>query len=1078
MTTERSAPSERGRLPRLLDHEIPEIGRRRVSVVVAAAGWGKTTAVTTWAKRHRSIWLTYGSRHDAAWIMKALERALEPDVPGPIIDVPAEGTEPDRLAATAAGVCEWLERTLTRELVIVVDDVQRLRPTSSAARLLEGLCWYAPELLRIVLLSRRDPSFPLARLRGQGLLGDVDASDLALPPSEIAGLLAEAVDDDAAALAGQVWERTGGWPAAVRAAVELLSRSGPDQRAEAVTGLADPGARFHAYLREEVIGREPSSIQDLLRRIAVFGGISSPATMGIDAQDATAVLGDLTRRGLLRRTPGELPHWTLMPPLADYFRHETVMSRTERAGLHAAAAGECMARGAYGQALRHLVAAGDQEGTTSLLVDSELALMSSGGGDAPRSAESTPQHLEDARLEQTLGDARDVRGHWTAAFASYQRAAGADESLPPELGWRITWMLLMRGEFGEVPSLFAHLVSHGGDALDQAWLLAQVATAHRMLGDLQNARRFAHRALAEARRCGAPSAYGPSHNVLAMLAAAEGDRRDMDAHFTSALELADAENDPVQHLWVRVNRAIHLLELGPPADASVEAETLRTLSQRSEIPFLEAHARTVYGRASLRLGRLDTAAEELAVAIELFQRLGSRFLAWSLAGLGDLHRIRGQLARARSAYEEALRTAEGGRDSMGSSHALMGLARVRAADDLSLARELADRAVAVSEPLHQVATLLTRGWVALLNGDRGSAATDAARAGAAARRRRDDLGLAEAIMLSVQSSAEPAEDAGLLTEAIQIWQETGCRLEEAVARIVAARFGDTSPRIAADHAVQSLRESGVDIESRRAAGPLAAFIRSTPAVSIRALGVFQVIRDGTPVPRSEWQSKKARDLLKILVAHRRPTSRDRLVELLWPESDPAKSANRLSVLLSMVRDVLQPDRAGPAPLKSDGSTVCLDRSLIRVDVDEFLECADIALEAHRTGQPHAKEQLTVALAAHGGELMEDDPYEDWAAPLAEEVRARHIALLRALVSTFRASGDVDLVIRYGLRLLEQDAYDEEVRLDLVAAMLEAGRLGEARRHYEIYARRMQEIDVEPRPMPRLRRSPAPSSREL
>jgi DNA-binding SARP family transcriptional activator len=64
-------------------------------------------------------------------------------------------------------------------------------------------------------------------------------------------------------------------------------------------------------------------------------------------------------------------------------------------------------------------------------------------------------------------------------------------------------------------------------------------------------------------------------------------------------------------------------------------------------------------------------------------------------------------------------------------------------------------------------------------------------------------------------------------------------------------------------------------------------------------------------------------------------------------------------------------------------------------------------------------------------------------------------------------------IRYGLQLLEQDPYDEEVRLDLVAALLDAGRLGEARRHYEVYARPMREIDVEPRPMPRPNRIPPP-----
>ncbi|MGY1632607.1 tetratricopeptide repeat protein [Geodermatophilus sp. SYSU D01186] len=996
---------------------------------------------------------------------------MGPDGPDLVTDVPTGTGDADHLGAKAAEAGEWLSRALTRELVLVVDDVQRLPPRSGAVRLLEGLCWYAPDLFRIVLVSRREVPFSLARLRGQGLVSDIDASDLAFTRSEVAEILRR-TDVPHDALAEQVWEWTGGWPTAVQAAAEALPRLGPSEYAEALENLVHPGERFHAYLTEEVVGTEPRWVQDLLRRIAVFGGVTSPATIGGEAQDPAAVLADLTRRGLLRRTPGDVSGWTLPPALADYFRHEAVTPRAERAGLLAAAAGECMARGAYGQALRHLVAAGDHERTASLLIDHGAAPLPSGDTDTDavlQAAELATQPADDVRLQQTLDRARQVRGLWLAAFDSYQRAAGNDEQLRPELGWRIIWMLTMQGEFGKIPSLLENFALEREDALDEAWLLAQVATAHRMVGDLHDARRVAHQALGRARRCGLPSAYGPVHNVLAMLAAADGDRRNVDAHFANALGFAENENDLVQQLWVRVSRAVHVLEMGSPRDAAAEAGPLRALGQKCGVPFLEAHARTTFAQASIRLGALDTAAEELTAAIELFQRLGSRFLAWPLSGLGDLYRIRGQLERARAAYEEALTTAAGGPDSIGSSHALMGLARVRAADDLRLARRLAERAVAMSEPLHQVAALLTRGWVALLGGDRTAAVMDAARAGAVARRRRDDLGLAEAILLSVQASENPSTDVELLAEAIQIWQETGCILDEAVARMAAGSFGGPSARLEAGRAVQTLRASGVDIESRRAAGPLAVLLHSTPRVSIQALGVFQVIRDGVPVPKGEWQSKKARDLIKILVAHRRPTPRDRLAELLWPDSDPGKSANRLSVLLSTVRDILEPRPGEPSPLMSDGSVVWLDSSRVRIDVEEFMERAAAALNAHRSGEPDAPELLMGAVAAHGGQLFEDDPYQEWAGLLAEEIRAKRIAVLRALVSCFRASGDVDRVIEAGLRLLEEDPYDEEVRLDLVAALLEAGRLGEARRHHDIYAARMREIDIEPRPMPRPRR---------
>jgi ATP/maltotriose-dependent transcriptional regulator MalT/DNA-binding SARP family transcriptional activator len=1055
--------------------EMFELGTCRVWIVLGVAGWGKTTAVASWASRHRAVWLSYRGRHDADWIVNALPQALGPDVPGPVTAVPADMSEADRLGATAASLCEWLRTTLTTRLVLVVEDLQWLPPRSEAMRLIEGLCWHAPDLLDLVLVSRRELPFSLARLRGQGLVAEVDTSMLALDPAEIEVLLCETVDVDAAALARPVWERTAGWPAAVRAALEMLSQVAAGERADTLDRLVHPGGWFHTYLTEEVIGREPSRVQDFLRRTAVFGEVTVPAATGFDARDVAAVLADLTRRGLLRHTPGVVPRWTLPPALTQYFEHDVVLSRPERAGLHAAAAGECMARGAYADALRHLVAAGDREGTASLLIDHGAALVTTGDADAVlQAAELGVQYLGDARLQQILGEARQVRGHWSAAFESYERAAGESERLPPELAWRIVWMLQMQGELAKVRPLFDNVAVGREDTLDEAWLFALMGSTYRYLGDLGGAAKFAARALAAARRCGRPSAFVPAYTVLAMLAAAEGDRRQMDAHFTTALDIAEKENDLIQQVWVRVCRAVHILEMGSPREAAAESAQLRELAEKCGVPFLKAHACTVFAQASLRLGSLDTAAAEFATAIELFQGLGSRFLAWPLSGLGDVHRTRGQLERARATYEEALRTAVEGADRIGESHALIGLARVRAAGDLADARWLAQRAMDLSEPLDEVAAPLTRGWIALLGGDRRSAATDAGRAGAAARWRRDDPGLAEAITLAVLASENHAADAALLTEAIQIWQESGCVLGEASARVVASSMAGTPYQLDADPAAQALRASGIDIESRRDAGPLAVLIRSVPTVSIRALGVFQVVRDGVPVPTGEWQSKKARDLLKILVARRRPTPRDLLLELLWPATDPGKSAKRLSVLLSMVRDILQPDRPETGPLMSNGPAVWLDHSLVHVDVEEFLERGRVALDAYRSGQSDARQQLEAAVAAHSGDFLEDDPYEDWAAPLAEEIRAKYMALLRALIATLRASRDVDRVIEYGLKLLEQDAYDEETRLDLVAALLDAGRLGEARRHYDVYARRMREIDVEPRAMPRpASRAPGP-----
>jgi DNA-binding SARP family transcriptional activator len=310
-------------------------------------------------------------------------------------------------------------------------------------------------------------------------------------------------------------------------------------------------------------------------------------------------------------------------------------------------------------------------------------------------------------------------------------------------------------------------------------------------------------------------------------------------------------------------------------------------------------------------------------------------------------------------------------------------------------------------------------------------------------------------------------ESALLSEAIDIWHETGCRVEEAGARIVAASVGATIPDLGLDRAYETLRECGVDVRSWRTAGPSAAVIRSMGTVSIRTLGVFRVLRNDTLVPAAEWRSKKARDLLKILLAHRRPVARERLMELLWPMEDPGKASKRLSVLLSTVRAVLGFSRQQPdeGPLVTNRDAVWLDLGRLDVDIEHFMTAATEALRMHETDAEQATVHLAAAEARYEGNFLEDEPYLDWADPLREEARALHISVLRALTQRMRAAGDVDRATRYALRLFQHDPYDEQAHLELVSALLAAGRRGEARRRYRAYVRYMTELDALPAPFP-------------
>jgi ATP/maltotriose-dependent transcriptional regulator MalT/DNA-binding SARP family transcriptional activator len=1059
-----SAPAdeliERPSVGELLDRAA----KRRICVVIGAAGWGKTTAVAAWSRSRPTAWLRYEAHEgDANRLLASLSGALQAHVP--VTAAPATGApNADPVESSIEAICLWLQGALRKDLVLVLDDLHVLQPDSAAALVVEDLCQRAPERLHLLLISRCDLPFSLQRLRGRGHVTEIHAPDLAFDVADIETLLRRTVGKDPPGLSRQVWERTAGWPTAVHCAVEMLRAVEPDQRQAAVGQLSDPGQRFHGYLTEEIIGAAQEWVQQLLRRLAIFGEIRFMTEITRGLTVPMIALAELSRQGLVRRT-GAGGGWALVRPLRDFFEHEVVPSASERTALHVGAARDYLQRGAQAEALQHLLAAGDHAGCVSLLVDHGSAMVERGQLDAVLQAANLPaEYLDDPRVQQVLGQAQQVRGQWTQALQHFQRAGRDRDGLEPALAWRVGLVTFAHGEFAEVQALTGKTRLDREETLDEIRVLTLSASAYRMTGDLVGLRRMASRARAAARRCGEPRAWSRVHHVYALLAAAEGDWLQADVHCTDALRCAEECDDLLQVTWTRACQAFHHFEAGAPRDALADAQIALSLSERCENPFIIAHALTTRARARTRLGMLEEAAADFTVAIDLFQRIGSRFLAWPLCGLGDLHRTRGQLVRARAAYEEALILAEPCHDVFGLSSALIGLARITAVDDPKGARERADQAVELDEGVRKVPALLTRGWVELISGDRQGALADASRATVAARQWRDNPGLAEAITLSVLAARDPAADAASLHEAINIWQETGCRVEEAATRVVAARLGAPIPHLDGRLADQTLRGYGVDVESRRVAGPLGVLVRSAPSVFIQTLGLFRVIRDGIAIPNTAWQSKKARELLKILIARRRPTPRDQLMELLWPRVGPAVASNRLSVLLSTVRDVLQPQPIGTAPLDTTDGAVSLSRAQVKVDVEDFLTQATAALDADRAREPDATARLKAAVTVHTGDFLEDDPYQEWASTLAEEVRATYIALLRTLSQRLRDAGDTDAAVRCTLRLLERDRYDEDAHRSLVGVLLDAGRLGEARRHYQNYARQMAEIDVRPSPL--------------
>ena len=92
--------------------------------------------------------------------------------------------------------------------------------------------------------------------------------------------------------------------------------------------------------------------------------------------------------------------------------------------------------------------------------------------------------------------------------------------------------------------------------------------------------------------------------------------------------------------------------------------------------------------------------------------------------------------------------------------------------------------------------------------------------------------------------------------------------------------------------------------------------RANHPIQLYTFGTLRVVRDGYIVAESDWQTRQARQLLKILITERpRPVSTDRLIDLLWPESASQAAATTLRSAINALRHVLEPERPNRAPSK-------------------------------------------------------------------------------------------------------------------------------------------------------------------
>ena len=189
-----------------LDAILDEAWDHRVTLILAPAGSGKTTAVVEFARRAPAplAWVTCSGVDSEASFVAHVNAALDQIVPGLCFDVPDVSLTLEALGQVSDPV------------VLVVDDVHLLVGTPAEAAL-ERLVNDAPDAVRFVLAGRREPGFDLNGLRLMGQLLSITNEELRFRVWEAEHLFRDLYEtwlrpDDIARLA----QRVDGWAAGLQ----------------------------------------------------------------------------------------------------------------------------------------------------------------------------------------------------------------------------------------------------------------------------------------------------------------------------------------------------------------------------------------------------------------------------------------------------------------------------------------------------------------------------------------------------------------------------------------------------------------------------------------------------------------------------------------------------------------------------------------------------------------------------------------------------------------------------------------------------------------------------------------------
>lgn len=202
--------------------------------------------------------------------------------------------------------------------------------------------------------------------------------------------------------------------------------------------------------------------------------------------------------------------------------------------------------------------------------------------------------------------------------------------------------------------------------------------------------------------------------------------------------------------------------------------------------------------------------------------------------------------------------------------------------------------------------------------------------------------------------------------------------------------------------------------------------------------------DGTPIPGRATQRRRLAVLAILATAPSRTIARDKLITLLWPESDTARARHLLAVALHELRRAL-----GEQAILSHGDDVVLNGEVVWCDTMEF--------EQARKAGDHGRAAAVYAGPFLDGFFVTGAPaFEQWCAAGRDRFARAGAEALETLAIGKSDTGDHRGATDAWQRLAALEPYDTRIALRLIQALEAAGNRAGALRHAEAHIAQLRD----------------------